>query len=282
MRFSFGSAVAPPYLGALVANTFAPRLCGGFFNPCPQGQTVAVSQVANPGLQAETSFGYDLGGDLRLRDRLTVITADLYLTNLHNQLVRSTTSTGPRPSPIQHRHDRRRCRCTRPGTRTSRTPATRASELGIRRDPRAGFGYPAAGRAAARVSVQPLAGVLRRLGRTEHDEPRRRSRTSTSARTRPSRTRRFRTRKATARSATARARDLLVVRRDVLRHEQLAQRSAVLGRERDGARPARQGRRASDQRRQPVQRATATRSRTSTSATASRSSTASTTRATRT
>jgi TonB dependent receptor/Carboxypeptidase regulatory-like domain/TonB-dependent Receptor Plug Domain len=96
VRFSLGSAVAPPYLGALVADTFAPQLCGGFFTPCPTPATpnVAVSQVANPGLQAETSFGYDLGADLRLKDRVTVLTADVYMTNLHNQLVKSTYING--------------------------------------------------------------------------------------------------------------------------------------------------------------------------------------------
>ncbi len=146
VRFSFGSAVAPPYLGALVANTFAPRLCGGFFTPCPKGLSpVAVSQDANPGLQAETSFGYDLGGDLRLRDRLTVVTADVYLTNLHNQFVRSTNingtavvtdASGKLVGPI-------------PLYTTAYNNVSNARyegiELGVRRDPAAGFGYLAQG-----------------------------------------------------------------------------------------------------------------------------------------
>ena len=141
LRFSFGSAVAPPYLGALVADTFPPRPCSGFFNPCPPGQTVAVSQVANPGLLAETSFGYDLGGDLRLRDRTTIITGDVYFTNLHNQLVRSTylngtaTLTDPSTGTTS----------TLPLYTTGYTNVSNAryegAELGIRSDPATGFGY---------------------------------------------------------------------------------------------------------------------------------------------
>ncbi len=147
IRFSMGSAVAPPYLGALVANTFAPKKCGGFFTPCPTGGTVAVSQVANPGLAAETSFGYDLGGDLRLPDRLTVITADVYLTNLHNQFVRSTNVNGTAVVPDP----------STPGATLGPFPLYTTTynnvsnaryegiELGIRRDPPAGFGYLAQG-----------------------------------------------------------------------------------------------------------------------------------------
>jgi hypothetical protein len=143
VRFSLGSAVAPPYLGALVANTFPPRLCSGFFNPCPSGGgKVYVSQFANPGLQAETSFGYDLGGDVRFRDRVTVLTADLYLTNLHNQLVKSTTvnDTATLPDP-----NNGNAPLTLPLYSTGYTNVSNARyeglELGIRREPAAGFGY---------------------------------------------------------------------------------------------------------------------------------------------
>lgn len=147
LRFSLGSAVAPPYLGALVANTFAPRKCGGFFTPCPKGlPPVAVSQEANPGLAAETSFGYDLGGDVRLRDRVTVITADVYLTNLHNQFVRSTNINGTvsvvdpdtgntiGPLPLYTTAYRNVSNARYEGL-----------ELGVRHDPAAGFGYLAQG-----------------------------------------------------------------------------------------------------------------------------------------
>ena len=74
LRLSLGSAVAPPYLGALVATTFAPAQCGlRPLQPVHERRArVAVSQAANPGLQSETSFGYDLGGDMRLRDRVTL------------------------------------------------------------------------------------------------------------------------------------------------------------------------------------------------------------------
>ena len=97
LRLSLGSAVAPPYLGALVATTFAPAQCGlaPVYSPCTSGQPpFAVSQVANPGLQSETSFGYDIGGDMRLHDRVTIVTADVYYTNLRNQLLKSVTQNG--------------------------------------------------------------------------------------------------------------------------------------------------------------------------------------------
>ena len=138
IRFSLGSAVAPPYLGALVASQMPPQVCSGFFNPCPPGGAkVAVSQAANPGLRAETTFGYDVGGDWRLHDAATVLTADLYLTNLHNQLVRSTFLNGtatlsgfPAPLPLYT---------------TAYTNVSNARyeglELGIRREPAVGFGY---------------------------------------------------------------------------------------------------------------------------------------------
>ena len=140
LRFSLGSAVAPPYLGALVADTFAPRLCSGSFNPCPVGSKVAVSQVANPGLKAETSFGYDLGGDMRFGDRLTVLTADLYLTNLRNQLVKATYINGTAAVD-----DGTGTMVTLPLYTTGYTNVSNARyagfEFGVRRDPATGFGF---------------------------------------------------------------------------------------------------------------------------------------------
>jgi outer membrane receptor protein involved in Fe transport len=141
IRASAGSAVAPPYLGALVANTFAPQLCGGFFTPCPSGGgQVAVSQASNPNLKAETSFGYDIGGDFRFGDGLTVLTADAYLTNLHNQLIQSTFLNGTATIVGSG---------TLPLYTTSYTNVSQARyegvELGIRRDPRVGFGYTVQG-----------------------------------------------------------------------------------------------------------------------------------------
>ena len=144
LRFALGSAVAPPYLGALVANTFPPQICRGFFNPCPPGGKVAVSQFANPGLRAETSFGYNLGGDVRLRDRLTVVTADLYLTNLRNQLVRSTVLNGT--ATVDDGTGTMR---TLPLYSTGYTNVSNARyagfEFGVRRDPTVGFGYTVQG-----------------------------------------------------------------------------------------------------------------------------------------
>jgi outer membrane receptor protein involved in Fe transport len=138
-RLSLGSAVAPPYLGALVASNTTPNQCSGFFNPCPTtGVPVAVNQVANPNLKAETSFGYDLGADHRFRDG-TVLTGDLYLTNLRNQMVKSTylngtANVGGTVMPLYT---------------TGYTNVSNARyegvELGVRRDALRGFGYTVQG-----------------------------------------------------------------------------------------------------------------------------------------
>ncbi|MDB5040768.1 MAG: hypothetical protein JWN27_1494 [Candidatus Eremiobacteraeota bacterium] len=147
-RLSLGSAVAPPYLGALVANNTAPTTCHGFFTPCPApGVLVAVNSVANPNLKAETSFGYDLGADHRFRDG-TMLTGDIYLTNLRNQMVKSTylngmatvvTDSSTTPPTTQ----------TLPLYTTGYTNVSNARyegvELGVRRDPLRGFGYTVQG-----------------------------------------------------------------------------------------------------------------------------------------
>ncbi len=139
LRFALGSAVAPPYLGALVANTYAPTLCGGFFTPClPGGGLVAYSQTANPNLAAETSFGYDFGGDLRLRDG-TVFTADVYLTNLRNQLVRSTFLNGT--AAVDDGGVTKTLSLYTTAYANVSNARYEGLELGVRRDPARGFGY---------------------------------------------------------------------------------------------------------------------------------------------
>jgi hypothetical protein len=131
LRFSAGSAVAPAYLGLLTTVTTAPVLAGN--------GTYATQTQNSGGLLPETSFGYDLGGDFRIAPN-TVIVADGYLTNLHNQFL-TVTSLGS---------------YTPPGTTTpvplyisSNTNLSNSRfegiELAVRHDPSIGFGYTAQG-----------------------------------------------------------------------------------------------------------------------------------------
>lgn len=99
LRFSAGSAVASPYLAILTTATRPAALCGeGGVTSCPTGYaagSVAVSSLSGESVKPETSFGYDLGGDFRMpNDPATVVTADVYATNLYNQFVRGYFSNG--------------------------------------------------------------------------------------------------------------------------------------------------------------------------------------------
>ncbi len=84
-RGSMGSSIAPPYINLLSR-----------FNQNPSYSlneaTVTVNQ-ANPNLVPETSWGYDIGGDYRLKQTY-YISADAYLTNLYNQFLLTTVDSG--------------------------------------------------------------------------------------------------------------------------------------------------------------------------------------------
>jgi hypothetical protein len=87
-RGSVGSSIAPPYINLLSRFATLPS-CGSPLT-CPAVLTVAGN---NPNLVPETSFGYDLGADLRIK-RSYFLSADAYLTNLFNQFL-LTTQAGP-------------------------------------------------------------------------------------------------------------------------------------------------------------------------------------------
>jgi len=90
-RFSAGSAVAPPYLNLLDSGASAaiPKLdttASGCNSLC------AKNTEKTGTLRPETSFGYDVGADMRLsKDGLTVLSFDGYLNNLQNQFITTTT-----------------------------------------------------------------------------------------------------------------------------------------------------------------------------------------------
>ncbi len=87
LRASAGSAIAPPYLNLLDRVQQSTPL----FQP---GALFATQSINSGNLKPETTFGVDIGGDFRLSDdNATVLTVDLYRTNLFNQFL-STTSGG--------------------------------------------------------------------------------------------------------------------------------------------------------------------------------------------
>jgi outer membrane receptor protein involved in Fe transport len=108
---------------------------------------VAIEQQSNGNLKPETGFGYDLGADYRLKDQTTVISGDIYRTNLFNRFFGQTVSTGlvcgtailctgaaPPGTPILNQ--------TNVNISNARFQGV---ELSIRHDPAVGFGYDIAG-----------------------------------------------------------------------------------------------------------------------------------------
>ncbi|MBV8581819.1 MAG: TonB-dependent receptor, partial [Candidatus Eremiobacteraeota bacterium] len=88
IRFSAGSAIAPPYLNFLSKANTTPSANN------PSAPAFYTNTVANTGVRPETAFEYDLGGDYRFPDGLTVVTGDLYLSNLQNQFFTAAFQNG--------------------------------------------------------------------------------------------------------------------------------------------------------------------------------------------
>ncbi len=86
LRFSMGSAIAPPYPALIDSLNTTPA------QVTPVAGTITVSQNSGQ-LLPETSFGYDLGADVRFKSG-DVLSADLYQTNIWNQFVAYTYDSG--------------------------------------------------------------------------------------------------------------------------------------------------------------------------------------------
>jgi len=138
VRFAAGSAIAPPFLGL-----FSPSA------PSYTGNNYAVETVPNSALKPETAFGWDLGGDIRLADGVTLVSGDLYLTNLFNRFFNQSYNTGQFCSSNPNDPNY----CTSFGPVPPNTPILNSTpsnisnarfegiELTVRRAPPAGFGY---------------------------------------------------------------------------------------------------------------------------------------------
>ncbi len=97
LRFSLGSALVPPFLGILSGAATVPAACTA--STCPSGiqpGLAAVNSVGGVNVRPETSFGYDLGTDIRFGNRWpdTVLSGDVYLTNLNNQFLKTVFLNG--------------------------------------------------------------------------------------------------------------------------------------------------------------------------------------------
>jgi len=134
VRFNMGGSVTPPAFNVLSGVNQTPASVYR-----PGATSLTVTQNAGT-LEPETSWGYDLGSDVRV-DRYTVISGDAYLTNVRDQLVTTVTPFGT---------------FTPPGSTTSIPVYASASanagnsrfyglELSARRDVPSGLGFLAQG-----------------------------------------------------------------------------------------------------------------------------------------
>jgi outer membrane receptor protein involved in Fe transport len=143
LRFSMGSAIAPPYIGLYSRVTTAPLI--------DRSNNFATNTEANPSIKPETSFGYDFGGDVRLGpDKLTLFSGDVYYTNLVNQLIGTSqyangTATVATFLPTDAAGKPTGPPVTVPLISTGSTNLARARyegiELSLRRDPAFGLGF---------------------------------------------------------------------------------------------------------------------------------------------
>ena len=140
VRFAIGSSIAPPFLGLLSTVVSAPN-----YDPVNH---VAIEQQSNGNLRPETAFGYDLGADVRLKDPATLVTGDVYYTNLFNRFFGQTVATGLTCDTTP---------CTSSGAIPAGTPILNETnvnisnarfegiELALRHAPTVGFGYLVSG-----------------------------------------------------------------------------------------------------------------------------------------
>jgi outer membrane receptor protein involved in Fe transport len=84
LRFSAGSAIAPPYL-SLLSKPQTAISCSA---------STCTFSANNPALVPETAFGYDFGADYRFRDGFTFLSGDAYLTDLYNHFLAEQISIG--------------------------------------------------------------------------------------------------------------------------------------------------------------------------------------------
>ena len=150
VRLALGSSIAPPYLS--LVNTQ-----GGAPVPNNTGVPNYYTQTINTGnVQPETGFGYDLGSDTRLRPD-TILSGDIYLTNLHGQYLTSVTSNGTY-TPTAAAMPGLTAPLFVSATENLGSSLYAGLELALRKTPAAGWGYTVQG-ALERAYVYNLPGL---------------------------------------------------------------------------------------------------------------------------
>lgn len=135
LRFSAGSALTPPAFNVMSGVNQSPAALYR-----PGATSLTVTRNAGGLLRPETSFGYDLGGDVRLA-RDAVLSVDAYETTVRDQLVTTVTPSGSFTPPG--------AASAIPVYASSAANAGNARfwglEAALRSDPRVGFGFIAQG-----------------------------------------------------------------------------------------------------------------------------------------
>ncbi|HET9391979.1 MAG TPA: TonB-dependent receptor [Candidatus Rubrimentiphilum sp.] len=143
LRFSAGTAIAPPYLQLLsgLASTISFSTQTG----------VATQRINTGGLKPETAFGYDVGGDYRFRDGYTTLSGDVYLTTLQNHFLSYEYDSGtvcPAIDPVSGQATPNQC-AGKPLFYISNRNLADARfiglELALKSRPPVGFGYTVQG-----------------------------------------------------------------------------------------------------------------------------------------
>src|SRR5581483_8752044 len=87
VRASTGAGIAPIDISNLQGQNYPPY-------PVGQPPTSYETQIANPNLKPETSWGEDLGVSIELSDHVSTLSVDVYNTTLHGQFFSNAERDG--------------------------------------------------------------------------------------------------------------------------------------------------------------------------------------------
>ncbi|GAC1658182.1 MAG: hypothetical protein NVS4B13_00720 [Candidatus Elarobacter sp.] len=93
LRAAAGSSIAAPYINLFTGTNQTPA------GACGSSCSSIVLSLPPANLKPETAFGVNFGFDARLGDGVTLLSADIYQTNLFNQLIGSATVDTGRTFP---------------------------------------------------------------------------------------------------------------------------------------------------------------------------------------
>ncbi len=129
-RFALGSSIAPPYISLISAPAQTPQ-------PNSVPATYFNLNTNNGDIKPETAFGYDLGFDKRIMRSIS-LSADVYLTNMHDMFLSSTSQQGTYASAAS---DGKPLPLYITQTRNLAFARYEGFELALQNAPLAGFGF---------------------------------------------------------------------------------------------------------------------------------------------